>query len=92
MSMDVDIMELFKYYLVGINIISFLLYGFDKILAMMKIRRIRERTLLMISILGGCYGGFLGMIIFRHKIRKKRFIILNLISIIVYSYIIWRTL
>jgi len=74
-------------YLIGINIISFVLYGIDKGKAILKRERIPERILLVLSLIGGCYGALLGMILFRHKIRKKKFIITALVSIILWTTI-----
>lgn len=75
-------------YLIVINIISFILMGFDKLLAIFKKRRISENTLLFFSIIGGCIGTLLGMIIFRHKIRKPKFLITIPLLIIITLYLI----
>ena len=58
-------------YIVFINMLSFLLYGFDKLLAKKKKFRISEKLLLFISIMGGPYGAILGSNIFKHKIKKE---------------------
>lgn len=79
-------------YLIGINIVSFIIYGIDKILAIFNKRRVSEKNLILLSIIGGSYGSLLSMLIFHHKIRKKKFIIINLVMIIIISYIIWRSL
>ena len=60
-------------YFVGINILSFLLAGWDKYLAIKHNFRISEKSLFGISILGGAIGLYLGMIIFHHKTKKKNF-------------------
>lgn len=75
-------------YLIIINIISFILYGLDKYKAIINKWRIPESVLLTISFLGGGIGSLLGMYIFRHKTKKKKFIIINLISIIILIFII----
>lgn len=59
-----------------INVISFSLMGIDKLQAIRKKQRISEFSLLTISLLGGSIGSLLGMIIFKHKIRKIKFLIL----------------
>ena len=64
------------YYLIGINLLSFLLMGMDKKNAIKHQSRIPEITLLTISFLGGSIGTLLGMIIFHHKTKKLKFIIL----------------
>lgn len=85
-------MDYVHLYLISINIISFIIYGLDKILAIFNKSRIRESTLLFFSIIGGVFGAMLAMFIFHHKIRKKKFIIINTMMFIIVSYIIWRYL
>ena len=63
------------YYIIGINILSFILMGIDKYKAINNNWRISENTLIGISLIGGSIGTLLGMIIFHHKTRKKRFLI-----------------
>jgi len=65
-------------YLLIINILSFILYGVDKIKAIKNkkhIQRISEKTLLFSSFLAGSIGSVLAMILFRHKIKKLSFMI-----------------
>lgn len=64
-------------YIFFINILSFLLYGFDKLLAKKKKFRISEKLLFLISLMGGPYGAILGSNIFKHKTKKLKFNILN---------------
>lgn len=45
----------------------------DKLQAKKGGGRIPERVLLGVALLGGSFGCFLGMILFRHKTRKPRF-------------------
>ena len=60
-------------YLVGINLVLFALFGIDKRRAGLGRRRIRERTLLIFSVLGGSVGAIVGMHTFHHKTRKWYF-------------------
>lgn len=60
-------------YAVAVNAIAFVLYGIDKWNAIHDCRRIPEKTLLGIAAIGGSIGAYVGMQIFRHKIRKPRF-------------------
>ena len=69
-------MSKINFYLLIINITSFLLMGIDKFQAIRKKYRISETALLFISLIGGSIGTILGMIIFKHKIKKIKFIIL----------------
>ena len=60
-------------YLIGINLITFFLFGLDKYKAAKHRFRIPERVLLGASALGGALGGLLGMLLFHHKTRKAKF-------------------
>lgn len=53
--------------LLSVNLFSFLLFGLDKLLALLHRRRIPEATLLTLSFLGGSVGAMLGMTLFHHK-------------------------
>ena len=61
------------WYLVGINLLAFLLCGVDKQRAKRGKWRIREATLFFISVIGGAVGMLAGMFTFRHKTRKRAF-------------------
>ena len=62
-------------YLVIINIIGFLAMGIDKRKAKKNSWRIPEKTLFIITTLGGGIGTVTGMYIFRHKTKKIDFVI-----------------
>lgn len=84
-------MKIFNYYLILINIIGFILILVDKIKACKNKWRIKENTLIFISIIGGSIGELISMLIFHHKTKKNKFIIfiplLILIQIIIYLYL-----
>ena len=67
------IQEAVIYYLVIINIITFLVYGIDKWKARKTMWRIREASLLMLAVLGGSIGAWLGMKVWHHKTQHKKF-------------------
>ena len=58
--------------LIPLNFLAFTLYGYDKLQAQNRDRRIPEKVLLTLSFLGGI-GALLGMRFFRHKTRHKLF-------------------
>ncbi len=60
-------------YLIIINILAFLLYGIDKRKAVRKKWRIPESWLIMLAVIGGPLGAFLGMQVFHHKTKKMKF-------------------
>ncbi len=68
-------MRNFIYYLLAVNIYSFIVMGLDKWKAKNKAYRVSENTLLLNAILGGSFGSILGMYIFHHKTKKKKFFI-----------------
>ena len=70
-------MQILLSYLLLINLLGFVLYGVDKAKSKHKgSRRIPERTLLWVARLGGGLGCWLGMMLFRHKTKHTRFMIL----------------
>ena len=60
-------------YLIGINVVTFLVYGLDKWKAKRDAWRISESTLLLLAAAGGSVGALLGMQIFRHKTKHVKF-------------------
>ena len=61
------------YYLIVINIVTFLVYGIDKVKAKQGSWRISEATLLILAVIGGSIGALLGMKIWHHKTMHKKF-------------------
>ena len=66
-------MNLVLYYIVIINILTFIFYGIDKLKAKKGKWRIPESTLLLLAIIGGSIGAFLGMKLWHHKTMHKKF-------------------
>ena len=62
-------------YLIIINIIGFILPPVDKSKAKKNKWRIMERTLFIVSALGGSIAMYISMRIFHHKTKHKRFMI-----------------
>lgn len=75
------------WYLLGINIFSFIIYGVDKLLAVKKLFRISEYSLFILAIFGGGIGSLLGMRVFHHKTKKLIFWIINIITSIIWIII-----
>jgi len=55
-----------------LNLGTFVIYAVDKIKAVNHAWRIAEHILLKVSMLGP-FGAYLGMKVFRHKVKKPRF-------------------
>ena len=62
-------------YLILINVATIAAWGYDKSCATAGARRIPESDLLLLSFLGGWPGGIAAAHLFRHKTRKKAFIV-----------------
>lgn len=75
------------WYLLGINIFSFIIYGVDKLLAVKKLFRVSEYSLFILTIFGGGIGSLLGMKVFHHKTKKLIFWIINIIFSIIWIII-----
>ena len=57
------------------SILTFVLFAYDKHLATYKKYRIPEAMLLLFAFLGGAFGAFCAMQLFRHKTKKPLFYI-----------------
>ncbi len=62
-------------YLLIINVLGLLFMLADKRKAIRRAWRIPESTLMGIAAIGGSLGSLLGMYLFRHKTRHKKFTI-----------------
>ena len=72
--MEWTVRKLLLIYLLGVNLVGFLLMGADKKKARKKAWRIPEATLFWVALLGGTVGSILGMQIFRHKTKHRSFV------------------
>lgn len=81
------------FYLIGINLIGFFIMWLDKRKAKKGAWRIPEKTLFIITALGGGIGTIAGMYTFRHKTKKLAFVIgfpfITIIEIMLGIYWIW---
>ena len=60
-------------YLLLLNGIAFVLFGIDKLKARKGSWRIPERSLLVVAVLGGSIGAWLGIKVWHHKTLHKKF-------------------
>ena len=71
--MNIVYLKYMLIYLLVINIVGFLSMGFDKFKAKHNMWRTPENTLLLIPLLLGSIGSFLGMKLFRPKTLHPQF-------------------
>lgn len=85
------LVKFFVYYFIGVNIFAFLTMGYDKLKAKFKRYRVTEKFLINTALMGGSFGTLIAMLLFRHKIRSKKFFIgvpfIILTQILLYFYI-----
>jgi uncharacterized membrane protein YsdA (DUF1294 family) len=60
-------------YLALVNVIAFAVFVIDKRQARRGLHRLPERSLLLLCLLGGSVGAFLGMVVMQHKTHKRWF-------------------
>ena len=85
------------YYILAINAVAFIVYGIDKYKAKKAKWRISEATLLLLAILGGSIGAWMGMKVWHHKTMHKKFkygipaILLIQIALMTYLHVnLWK--
>lgn len=66
-------MKYFLLYLLAANVLTFFVYGIDKLKAKRSRWRIPERTLLWFAVAGGSVGALLGIRVWHHKTLHKKF-------------------
>lgn len=80
-------------YLLVINVATFFTFGFDKWKAKKSKWRIREAALLLLAVLGGSIGAWLGMKVWHHKTMHKKFKYgipaIIIIQLLIVGYLIW---
>jgi uncharacterized membrane protein YsdA (DUF1294 family) len=62
------------WYLVSINLFTFLLFVIDKYFATKDRKRVPEMSLHFFSFAGGVFAALLAMVLVKHKIRKRLFL------------------
>ena len=75
-------------YYVVINAVAFFMYGADKYFAKNDMWRISEKALLGVAAIGGAFGAFAGMEIFRHKTKHAKFKLLVPVFMVVHLALI----
>lgn len=88
-------MDLLFYYFLIVNVFAFIQTAYDKRQAIKGGKRISERSLLAVILLGGTIGASLAILIFRHKTAKFSYlwkffgiVIFQILLIVYYFYTI----
>lgn len=80
-------MELYCLWIVLCGMVAFSLYAIDKDRAKRGKWRIKEGTLLFVSLAGGSIGGLCGMYVCRHKTKHWYFVAVNWLSLFLWAAI-----
>ena len=81
-------MSFLTYYLLIMNFLTWVIYGLDKGRAKSGKWRIPERTLLILAAIGGSVGALIGMLMFCHKTRKAKFVILVPVLLVIHCVLV----
>ncbi len=76
-------------WLVSINLITLLFYGYDKKRAKNNVARMPEIVLHLLALMGGSPCALAGQLLFRHKIRKWKFLAVFIIIVILQAIILF---
>ena len=71
------------------NLLTFFLYGWDKLCAKQRWRRIPESVLIMVAFLMGAVGAMFGMVVWNHKTSKPKFRSLVPLSVLFNAACLW---
>jgi len=74
---------------VAFSAVTFIAFGFDKWKAFRSGQRVSEFALMMLAAFGGWIGGFIGMIVFRHKTTKWTFKFKYALALIPFAAAVW---
>jgi uncharacterized membrane protein YsdA (DUF1294 family) len=77
-------------YLLVVSIFTLTVYGYDKFMAKSGGWRVPEKTLFLLGTAGGGFGALAGMLLFRHKIRKPVFWIINCLTSMIWVVLIYK--
>jgi uncharacterized membrane protein YsdA (DUF1294 family) len=82
-NLKLHLMPLLFHYLLLINILTLLIFAMDKQWSINKQRRVPEKTLWLLSLIGGSVGGIVAMEICRHKRQKIGFVVVMYLILVV---------
>ena len=87
--------KLILFYIAFVNITAFAAFGADKVKAKKNAWRIPESTLILTAFMGGAFGAFTGMHLFRHKTLHTKFRLLVPLALVLWcavlGFLVWYT-
>ena len=92
-TLNGDFMKYLYWYLLIINAAAFLICAYDKLMAIKQKRRVPEKTLALLSVIGGSVGLYVAMQLVRHKTQKPKFFVgvpLIILAQITVAHLIFR--
>ena len=82
-------MDVIISYIVSINVIAFVLYGYDKMISNTDKTRVPEVVLHLVSLVGGSLAALFAQNLFRHKINKYKFKLIFWFIVFIQAVLIW---
>ncbi|MCA9294072.1 MAG: DUF1294 domain-containing protein [Phycisphaerales bacterium] len=76
----------------GVSVVTFFVYRADKLAAQRGEQRWSERSLHILALLGGWPGALIAQQVFRHKRRKRWFMMVTLFIMILHGNIVYNAL
>lgn len=76
-------------WIIGLSVVTFAMYGFDKRRAVQRGGRVPELVLHGLALAGGFPGGWVGQMAFRHKTRNPVFLIVLLFAASAHAALVW---
>lgn len=91
---ELQLPRLILFCLAALNLLGFFLMGWDKRRARTGRRRVPERVLFAVALLGGSLGVLAGIHAFRHKTRRPSFSLgvplILLLQAVLAGWLLWR--
>ncbi len=84
LNMFVPSVPVILWYFGSINIFSFILFGIDKLNSTKQRKRVPELSFHFFSLIGGVGGTLLGIVVFRHKLNNRYFLLIQLIILLLW--------
>jgi len=82
------ISQILLLYIILVNIVTFFSFGIDKLAATLGHRRTPEKTLWILTAIGGSVGALAGMEFFKHKRRKISFYSIITVCFLLHVFIV----